>query len=317
MKIHKFFGLFLIISLSTISAFGGVGSSGGGGTSVVFPNGEVKFLDFLHKSEMPQVPTKSKIDYLWLANRYITKIASEKKDFFKNALSILDKNASRFPVFHSLQLSLQNLYPISLEIRLTNPDYMSPSAPMDTQELLAVYQDHKLYLSGRPISLMSNEDIDGLALHESLRHLNFMQLLKEPLATEEIEILVRYFSDKSFSEDDYQPILQKLNDLKNSSSLTEALSRINAARNAKHWVGSKRSDKTLSAREKSELEREHIRLDDLVDKLENEHIRQQVESLQRATMGLQQVIDITILTIELKVCQRYDVYLKEVIDKCF
>ena len=178
----------------------GAGSSGGG-QGVVYSNGQVRFLDFIHPNEMPSIATgKDDIyKFFWSEERYTKYAGQECNNFFSPAIEIFKTWSEEFPVLRLLVVELEKVRPIAVEFRLKNKlENMSPSISFNHQELLAEYDSNKVFISRRLINQISENDRIGLSVHEGLRHLNFQNLISEILTTKEVEVLTRHFMNMGF-----------------------------------------------------------------------------------------------------------------------
>lgn len=242
----------LICSLAQMAFAGGEGS--GGGNGVVFLDCKVRFLDFIFPETLKGKTANSKEieDCFYREHLHISKLGAEfpggADGFWSPAVKALQQRTSEFPILSELISIVKQIRPLLLESRIHyNPqhqkEYLSLSLPGGLQEPLAYYSRNWLVLSRRLISQLSPEDIAGLAIHESLRHLNFSGLLEQPLTTQEIEVLTRALAEKSWPSDDVDSIYEKL---RKQAKQPDLKSELQAVRLEKDRISKNLSDPSLS-----------------------------------------------------------------------
>jgi hypothetical protein len=223
------FRTFLFASVCSFSITGYANGSGasGGGMGIIYSSGNVRLLDLLLGSELPSksMEPNSINNVFFKRNRYVKKVAREIPYFFNCAIQKFDQFKDEIPTLSQAVKSLQTTEVLAVEFRLitgTNsfleakPAVLpfvapySPSAPQAIQEPLASFVNGRIWVSARFYNALSSSDQCGLSIHESLRLINFGGFLRQQLSTKEIEVATRYLMEKSFPEDNYKGVVQKL-----------------------------------------------------------------------------------------------------------
>lgn len=206
----KFVMLTLVLFAGSI-AMGGPRSDGGG-QGVVSPQGEVKLVEFLTAEEISSAAFLQANDVknlIYETERYVSQLAYEDRQFFTCAISIFNRNTSRYPIFQRL---IQNLNSTSvLQVQFQIPSYeqredfyfhrlplpvlASTSSRLSPQFQfgLAAFANNQIWVSARLYARMAELHRCGLQIHEALRVLNFSGDLRESLSNSEVELLTRYF----------------------------------------------------------------------------------------------------------------------------
>lgn len=203
----------LYSSLPQVSFAHDGGSHGGGGSGIVLANGDVRFVDLMTEAEIFSAKSqalgfKDVVDVFYKPNQYVRQAATEDKAFFACATEVLNAHSADFPVFKKLVASLPRVEVLEVQFPIVTtedgPAYerlalkypivstASNRLPADRQQALATYVNGQLWIAARLQSKMRTEDRCGLSVHESLRHLNFANMIETPLSQDEIETATRF-----------------------------------------------------------------------------------------------------------------------------
>lgn len=207
------------------------GSDSGGGNAVALSESEAKLVDLMTNEELKfaalnGLDRESVNLKIFGQRRYVKQLATEDSNFFRCANEKLSKIAN-LPSILFLISNLKSVKVLQVEFNIPNLplviqqniDSGIPLAASESERLsgknqtaLAAYAFNRLWVSNRIYSKLSLRDQCGLAVHESLRHLNFISVLKKPLSQNEIELMTRFLMDDSLPEDGslIEPTIQKL-----------------------------------------------------------------------------------------------------------
>ncbi len=235
----KFTKLLMILFILFASSFaqaqhdGPIGSSGGG--SIVITKDKKAHLIDLVTSDIPKSETLNLSEVkVTLYESYPAKIIgtlnNSRINIAKNkALQLIEELNQR--IDHK---NLQILKKISTHysIIIGTDAFLESKYPEATfhqngNEILAAYFDYGVILINLPISsMMSDQDLTGLILHEILRQQNYIIGTKNQLSTKEIQKMVRAIIEKDDS------IVKKiLSNTKNGAELTFSPSEYRIVKN--------------------------------------------------------------------------------------
>lgn len=184
---------------------------GGGGQSIVFKNGQVRFVDTLFGPiKNGSIAKSEEIEsVLYDDHIYVRQLAHEAPNFFSCAEHIFHMQKSE--ALKVLGEKIKLLHPLFVEFRLTGLDrkelpnalrHLIDPIPLiagfserfdsKSQEPVAAYQKSRLWISKRIYQRMSSFDQCALQVHEALRHLNHIAGDSTPLETKDIEAITMY-----------------------------------------------------------------------------------------------------------------------------
>jgi hypothetical protein len=190
------------------------GRAGDGvGNGFIATNGRTYFVDFLSDDEKAGINLANEDQQLslyWKSNRFLKQVTEVDRTYFDGVKEALKGRVKYFPVFIKLLNALDTITPVLSELRIIEPQNIVPLRP---SEVLAKFEGNHLLISNRPEKVMEPEERFGLAMRMALGYLNSMNVLAKPLDASELAIAVRYFSGKSFENDDIDTVFNKLTSL--------------------------------------------------------------------------------------------------------
>ncbi len=150
-------------------------------------------------------------------------IFKKQKKYSKNYKKIIDGTQVFIELnpfeYTAKRINILNPIFIYSNSRSSEKVFLSDSFPENIQSPLVYFIPSSFSLVGisSPIfTTLSAEEKIGAKLHEAFRHMNSLEILESPLTTEEIEIAVRHFTNKSFINDNFTPVNNKLTKLNKS-----------------------------------------------------------------------------------------------------
>lgn len=197
------------------------GGDFGGSSLVLLKNCQVELVDFYNPDLLAgEVETDSNnvLNCYWGDRTILPKnqVVQPEPRFFDRAFAQLKNHFTEFPIFQTMYLYHK------LTSRGKQPAYQAqttqlpPLASLD-EKFFSKSVDNQIqvpfidfngtatifirFLDRSPNS-EKERILNGAAIHEMLRFANFSQFLEEELSTEEIEVVVRYFSNLSRPTDD-------------------------------------------------------------------------------------------------------------------
>ncbi|HWU43247.1 MAG TPA: hypothetical protein VN132_07415, partial [Bdellovibrio sp.] len=204
----------LKIENKTKLQLGGNGVSGGG-QSVVFADGTVRFMDLLTPEERPtsasQVMSWEQVRKVFFVSKpYVKQLARKVPNFFDCAKQVFQAHASESKAYTRVIPELEKAQVLDTEFQIMdfadNSDlqeflakypapiftFASPTLPLEYQQAVAAYAHNQIWMNARLRARMNSQDQCALAVHEGLRLANSLDYFKQLLTTSEIEILTRH-----------------------------------------------------------------------------------------------------------------------------
>lgn len=226
----EFLDLGKLILLQNNSRMSG-GSDSSGGNGVVFSGSRIQLVDFMTNEDLNYAATNAldrqtvNLEFFG-QRRFVKRLAVADRNFFACAEEKLEQMRD-LPSIQKLLLNLKSVKVMQVEFNIpglpiTNQQQLelglpivaseSDRLPGELQTALAAYAFNRLWVSARLFSKLSHEHQCGLAVHESLRHLNYISILKKSLSQTEIEIMTRFFMNMSLPQDQLLivPIIEKM-----------------------------------------------------------------------------------------------------------
>lgn len=268
----------LTLNLQFLSFANAGGGSDGGGQGVVFKDGSVRFLDLIKAEELPtDTMTFQEIQNTFFEpNRYVKQLAFKNDEFFQCPIEKIKSHQYDVKSAERLIQALSDLTVLNINFRLFSvkdeaqlnklnlklPLLSSYSDRVDAklQESLASFVHGRLWVVAALYKELSPVEKCALGIHESLRQLNFSNIINNPLSSKEIEIATRWFMDLSEPWDDVELVLKKLNDVTLTKEDYRKISQ--DKHNESNAIANKLFTKWkhLSQKEKDELENEMWKL---------------------------------------------------------
>lgn len=212
-----------LLALVPQSGFAEGGSHGGGGSGVVLPNGDVRFVDLLSSRETADASVTALgltevRKRFYNPNRSVTQLAQRDPSFFKCAATVLSRSVAVYPVFEKLIAELPQAEVLQVQFQIASIEESATRAiisslkvpavstashrlPMERQAALATYANNQVWVTNRLYARLSATDQCGVSVHEAFRQLNFSNVLPTALTQDEIEVATRHFMNAALSED--------------------------------------------------------------------------------------------------------------------
>lgn len=185
------------------------GFDAGGAQSILTSTNEVKLLELATVVEIKNSQSSKFFENYFPVIQ--NKLGEKTDDFFNCSKIILNRFKNQFSVLEILSSINDKLKPVFVNFRLailempiSDPSYdhiplgaiRSAMTAELVQEPVAAYVKGRLWIANPIYKKMDFENKCGVQIHESLRHLNYLQVLEQPFTTNQIENLTKYFIGK-------------------------------------------------------------------------------------------------------------------------
>ncbi len=237
MKTIKKVLITLSLNFSILGAQSAMAGGGdlGGASLVLFKNCQVELVDFYRpdqQASLVEAHSESILKCFWGENTIVHKNDLLKDDttFFPRTFSQLSKYFVKYPLFQTMYLInkvSQSHKGAGSTFRVQTTE-LPPVASLD-EKFISQTVDSQIQVpfiafngSATIFSRFLNKSnnsikeriLNGASIHEFLRIVNASDFINKPFSTEEIEVLVRYFSNLSLAADTSMlpNLLSRLND---------------------------------------------------------------------------------------------------------